>query len=269
MKTEEWKGGSSWNHVGDVIARADALPARPVPQSGKQSPYILGLLRREKHPPRNDIDVKWRTIAADSALGYTRAMQITNTFIPNDRADWRGWLKQHGSSMSEIWVVYHKAGTGRSGISYNDSLEEALCFGWVDSLIQKIDEEKYARKFTPRKAGSKWSELNKHLVAKLVQQGHMTAAGLAKVDFRLSEAQPERPKRPKLPLPDWLKDGLMASPAAWENFQRLAPSHQRNYIGWISDAKREETRQRRIQEAIQRLEKNETLESKFFRKELQ
>ncbi len=73
-------------------------------------------------------------------------------------------------------------------ISYQDSLEEALCFGWVDSLIQKIDEEKYARKFTPRKAGSKWSELNKHLVAKLIQEGRMTEAGLAKVDFPLAEA---------------------------------------------------------------------------------
>jgi uncharacterized protein YdeI (YjbR/CyaY-like superfamily) len=194
-------------------------------------------------------------------------MQITNTFIPKDRADWRGWLEQHGSSEREVWLVYFKAGAGRSGISYNDSLEEALCFGWVDSLIQKIDEEKYARKFTPRKAGSQWSELNQHLVAKLIQQGRMTSAGLSKVDFPLSEAPAARPKRPKLPLPDWLKAGLMASLAAWENFQRLAPSHQRNYIGWISEAKKEETRQKRLREAIARLEKNETLESKFFRKE--
>jgi uncharacterized protein YdeI (YjbR/CyaY-like superfamily) len=196
-------------------------------------------------------------------------MQITNTFTPKDRADWRSWLEQHGSSESEVWLVYFKAGTGRSGISYNDSLEEALCFGWVDSIIQKIDEEKYARKFTPRQIGSKWSELNKHLVAKLVNEGCMTTAGLAKVDFPLSEAPASRPRRPALPLPDWLKAGLTASPRAWENFQRLAPSHQRNYIGWISDAKKEETRQRRIQEAIARLERNETLESKFFKKESQ
>ena len=200
-------------------------------------------------------------------LGYTGSMQITNTFIPKDRADWRSWLAENGSSATEIWLIYYKAGTGKAGISYQDSLEEALCFGWVDSLIQKIDGEKYARKFTPRKAGSKWSELNKHLVAKLVQQGRMTAAGLARVDFPLSEAPAARPKRPMLPLPDWLKAGLMTSPEVWENFQRLAPSHQRNYIGWISDAKKEETRQRRIQEAIARLQKNETLESKFFKKE--
>jgi uncharacterized protein YdeI (YjbR/CyaY-like superfamily) len=199
------------------------------------------------------------SIAAGAGLIYTETMKITQTFHAPDQAAWRNWLAKNAASANEIWLIYYKAGTGKSGISYNDSLEEALCFGWVDSIIQKIDEEKYARKFTPRKAGSKWSELNKHLVAKLVQQGRMTAAGLATIDFPLSEAPAARPKRPKLPLPDWLKAGLMTSPGAWENFQHLAPSHQRNYIGWISDAKKEETRQRRIQEAIARLEKNETL----------
>ena len=193
------------------------------------------------------------------ALDYTVTMQITRTFTAPDRATWHDWLVEHGTHATEVWLVYYKAATGQPTISYQDSLEEALCFGWVDSLIQKIDEEKYARKFTPRKAGSKWSELNKHLVAKLIQEGRMTEEGLAKVDFPLSEAQSTRPKRPQLPLPDWLKAGLMTSPRAWENFQKLAPSHQRNYIGWISDAKKEETRQRRIQEAIRRLEKNETL----------
>ncbi|HVM70191.1 MAG TPA: YdeI/OmpD-associated family protein, partial [Anaerolineales bacterium] len=144
-------------------------------------------------------------------------------------------------------------------ISYQDSLEEALCYGWVDSIIQKIDEEKYARKFTPRKPGSKWSELNKHLVAKLIKEGRMTEAGLAKVDFPLEQAPSRRPSRPALPVPDWLQEGLMASPPAWENFSKLPPSHKRNYILWISDAKREETRQKRIREAIGRLEKNERL----------
>jgi uncharacterized protein YdeI (YjbR/CyaY-like superfamily) len=186
-------------------------------------------------------------------------MQITQTFTAPDRETWRNWLAQNGTNETEIWLVYYKASSGKMSISYQDSLEEALCFGWVDSIIQKIDEEKYARKFTPRRKGSKWSELNKHLVAKLVREGRMTEAGLTKMDFPLKEAQSSRPKRPALPLPDWLKAGLMSSPQAWENFQKLAPSHQRNYIGWISDARKEETRQRRIQEAIARLERNETL----------
>jgi uncharacterized protein YdeI (YjbR/CyaY-like superfamily) len=200
-----------------------------------------------------------QTIAPAPALLYTGNMKMTQTFTAPDRAAWRSWLVEHGTTETEVWLVYYKAGTGKSGISYNDSLEEALCFGWVDSIIQKIDEEKYARKFTPRKAGSKWSELNKHLVAKLVEAGRMTEVGLAKADFPLHEAQSSRPKRPELPLPDWLKAGLMTSTKAWENFSKLPPSHRRNYIGWISEAKKEETRQRRIHEAIRRLEKNETL----------
>ena len=93
-------------------------------------------------------------------------MKITQTFTAPDRATWREWLVEHGASETEVWLVYSKAGRGKASIPYEDSLEEALCFGWVDSLIQKIDEENYARKFTPRKPGSQWSELNKHLLAR-------------------------------------------------------------------------------------------------------
>jgi uncharacterized protein YdeI (YjbR/CyaY-like superfamily) len=181
-------------------------------------------------------------------------MKMSQTFTAPDRQTWHDWLSEHGASESEVWLVYYKAAAGKPTISYQDSLEEALCFGWIDSLIQKIDEESYARKFNPRRVGSKWSELNKHLVAKLVKEGRMTEAGLAKVDFDLGEAPKARPKRPPLPLPEWLKDALMTDPVAWENFQKLPPSHQRNYIGWISDAKREETRQKRIKYALERLQ---------------
>lgn len=181
-------------------------------------------------------------------------MKITQTFVAVDRKSWHDWLEEHGSNEKEVWLVYYKAASGKPTISYQESLEEALCFGWVDSLIQKIDEESYARKFNPRRAGSNWSELNKHLVARLIQEGRMTPAGLAKVDFDPAEASVSRPRRAPLPLPDWLKEALMAYPAAWENFQKLAPSHQRNYIGWISEAKRDETRQKRIKLAVERLE---------------
>ncbi|HEY5269292.1 MAG TPA: YdeI/OmpD-associated family protein [Anaerolineales bacterium] len=186
-------------------------------------------------------------------------MEITKTTYAANRSEWRAWLEQHHATETEAWLVYYRKECGKPSATYLESLEEALCFGWIDSIIQKIDDEKYARKFNPRRAGSKWSELNKHLVAKLVKEGRMTGAGLATVDFNLPEADASRPKRPELPLPDWLKAGLMTSPKAWENFNSLPPSHRRNYIGWISDAKKEETRQRRIWEAIERLEKNKTL----------
>jgi uncharacterized protein YdeI (YjbR/CyaY-like superfamily) len=186
-------------------------------------------------------------------------MEMTKTTSAANRSEWRAWLEQHHATETEVWLVYYKKGCGKLSVTYLESLEEALCFGWIDSLIHKIDEEKYARKFNPRRPGSQWSELNKQLVAKLVKEGRLTGAGLATVDFSLPETDVPRAKRPELPLPDWLKTGLMTSPKAWENFSKLPPSHRRNYIAWISDAKREETRQRRIREAIRMLEKNERL----------
>jgi uncharacterized protein YdeI (YjbR/CyaY-like superfamily) len=186
-------------------------------------------------------------------------MQMTMTIYAANRTEWRAWLEQHHATETEVWLVYYKVGTGKPGVTYEDSVQEALCFGWVDSNVQKIDEEKYVRRFTPRRADSKWAESNQHRVAKLIKEGRMTKAGLATVDFSLPEADARRPKRPQLSLPGWLKTGLMFSPKAWENFNRLPPSHRRAYIAWISDAKKEETRQRRIQESIERLEKKERL----------
>ena len=186
-------------------------------------------------------------------------MDITRTFAAPDRAAWRTWLAGHASTDAEIWLVYFKKHTGKPTVSYLDSLEEALCFGWVDSLIQKIDDDRYARKFTPRKTGSKWSEVNQRLAAKLIREGRMTEAGLARVDFSLAEVEPPRQRPVDMPPPGWLKTGLRTSPLAWENFEKLPPSHQRRYIVWISDAKRDETRQKRIREAIALLEGNKRL----------
>ena len=98
-------------------------------------------------------------------------MQITATFTAPDRQAWRDWLARHGSSETEIWLVYYKKHTGIPSVTYTEALEEALCFGWIDGIRQKIDEERFAQRFTPRRPGSAWSELNRHLVAKLVEQG--------------------------------------------------------------------------------------------------
>jgi uncharacterized protein YdeI (YjbR/CyaY-like superfamily) len=95
-------------------------------------------------------------------------------------SEWRAWLAEHHDRETEIWLVFYKKHTGKPGISYQDALEEALCFGWVDILVRRLDDERYAQKFTPRKARSNWSEINRRLFARLVEEGRMTAAGLAK-----------------------------------------------------------------------------------------
>ncbi len=184
-------------------------------------------------------------------------MKISNTLYVATRQEWRAWLEQNYQAESEIWLVFYKAHTGRPSIPYEDSVEDALCFGWIDSIIQKIDEERYARKYTPRTNTARWSASNKRRVAKLLREGRMTAAGLAKIEdlSTFSEDAPEsRPK--ELVIPAHIEEVLRQHPQAWENFCNMSPSNQRIYIGWITDAKRAETIDRRLQKAIERLEQN-------------
>ena len=186
-------------------------------------------------------------------------MEMRKTLHATDRDKWRSWLEQNHVEEREVWLIFYKAHTGQPNIPYEDSVEEALCFGWIDSLIQKIDEDRYGRKFTPRRPGSKWSDLNKRRVLRMIESGRMTEAGLVLVDFPLSDAKALPKRRPMPDLPDWLEEALKAYPKAWENFNRLPPSHRLRYIGWISDARKEETRQRRIREAVSLLEKDQRL----------
>jgi uncharacterized protein YdeI (YjbR/CyaY-like superfamily) len=188
-------------------------------------------------------------------------VKINTLLYVRDLAEWHTWLEQHASDQSEAWIVFYKGHTGQPCISYDDALDEALCFGWIDSLIQKLDESRYARKFTPRKNIAKWSEVNKRRVARLVRDGRMTAAGLAKLEEITTDPDMPVAKRPlDIPIPAKIEQAIRnASPAAWENFLSMAPSYRRTYILWLSDAKRPETFEKRITEAVRLLEQNQTL----------
>lgn len=106
-------------------------------------------------------------------------MEIGETLLVTSRQEWRAWLAQHHAGRREIWLVYYKKDSGKTGISYEESVEEALCFGWIDGAIKGIDEEKYAGRFTPRRPKSPWSASNRVRVARLLEEGRMTEAGLA------------------------------------------------------------------------------------------
>lgn len=186
-------------------------------------------------------------------------MKITNSIYISDRQKWREWLRENHSTCTEVWLIYYKKHTGKPRIAYNDAVEEALCFGWIDSTIQRIDNEKFAQKFTPRKNLKKWSELNKQRVRKLIKTGLMTEAGLEKIDWQAFNSEVEDKRNTKLQTPDYMKQALQAAEPAWENFQKLAPSYRRNYIMWITTAKRRETRQKRLKEAIELLKENKKL----------
>ena len=176
-------------------------------------------------------------------------MKITKSFTPANLSDWRTWLEKHHDREQEVWLVYYKAAHGKTNIDYESSVEEALCFGWIDSIIQTIDEEKYARKFNPRRMDSKWSETNRRRVLKVIREGRMTEVGMAKVTFNLDEVDDSKPKskRASVQMPEKMEQALKSRPGLWEAFQNVSPSYQRNYILWLSDAKKPETFARRLQ----------------------
>ncbi|HEV8580913.1 MAG TPA: YdeI/OmpD-associated family protein [Thermoanaerobaculia bacterium] len=175
-------------------------------------------------------------------------------YVPN-REEWRAWLEKHHASESEVWLVYFKKHTGRPRVSYDEAVEEALCFGWIDSIVKTLDEDRYMQKFTPRVNARMWSRLNLQRVEKLIAQGRMTAAGLAKLPADV--APPAERYSADSPLPDFFAAALKENAAASERFAGLAPALRRNIVRWVTEAKKEETRQRRLAEAIRRLERGE------------
>ena len=186
-------------------------------------------------------------------------MTLQNTFRATDRESWRLWLAENHASQRVVWVVFAKKHTGERCMSYEESVEEALCYGWIDSIIKRIDDATYARKFTPRTDNENWSETNKRRVAKCIREGRMTEVGLAKIRYSNVE-RPPRPSKPKvLPVPSFMTKTLKTDPKAWKNFNALTPSHQRRYALWVNTAKREETRIKRLKEAIQLLAQNKKL----------
>jgi uncharacterized protein YdeI (YjbR/CyaY-like superfamily) len=182
--------------------------------------------------------------------------QTLKTLDVRSCATWRKWLAQHHDSESEVWLVFHKRHTGQPSILYEDAVNEALCFGWIDSLIRRLDDARYARKFTPRKADSRWSTRNRRRYAQLKASGRLMPAGSHRAPTDRSRDAPERsPSK----IPQYILKGLRRRPSAWSQFARLAPSYRRTYIGWIDGAKQNTTKMRRLQEAIRRLAAGKTL----------
>jgi uncharacterized protein YdeI (YjbR/CyaY-like superfamily) len=174
-----------------------------------------------------------------------------------DREAWRSWLENHHRAQKGIWLVFYKKHTGRPTLNYDDAVEEAICFGWIDGLIKRLDEERCARIFTPRAARSTWSALNIRRAKKMIREGRMIPVGLK--TFRQFRGRHSCVSRADPNPPPELLGSLRANATAFAYFCTLAPSHRRRYVGWILDAKRPETRVRRLEEALALLEKGQKL----------
>ena len=165
------------------------------------------------------------------------------------RSKWQQWLAKHHASSPGIWLVRHKQHSGVTSMPDEDLVNEALCFGWIDSLVKRLDDDRFAIKVTPRKATSKWSDINRKRWKELKAAGQLTAAGLAAAPT--ANTYGARPAVPALPA--YIAKAFKTNRSAWQFFQQLAPTYRRDFVVWIHIAKRPETREKRIRESIELL----------------
>jgi uncharacterized protein YdeI (YjbR/CyaY-like superfamily) len=171
------------------------------------------------------------------------------------RGQWRTWLVENHAAATEIWLVFYKKHTGRPGVAYVEAVEEALCFGWIDGIVKRIDDEKHTIRFSPRRKNSIWSELNKQRVGRLIEAGRMTEAGLAKVDEAKANGQWDKAAQREDPtlVPPELTAALARNAKARQSFAKLAPCYRKQFIYWVASAKRDETRCKRLAQAVRLL----------------
>jgi uncharacterized protein YdeI (YjbR/CyaY-like superfamily) len=175
-------------------------------------------------------------------------MNVTKTLHVTNRKDWRKWLREHYKTEKEIWLVYYKKETGRRRIEYNTAVEEALCFGWIDSIVKSLDRERTAQRFSPRKPKSKYSPANKERLRKLLKQRKV----IKEVRETLSDLSEEKFEVPQ----DILKE-IKANKEAWKHFQKFSEAYKRIRIGFIDGArKRPEEFKKRLRYFIKMTEKN-------------
>ncbi|MEV6632132.1 YdeI/OmpD-associated family protein [Actinoplanes sp. NPDC051470] len=177
---------------------------------------------------------------------------MTDAVFFTDAAELREWFEKHHDSAPELFVGYYKKHVKKPGITHTEAIEQALCFGWIDSIGRRIDDERHQVRFTPRRKGSVWSAVNIATVARLAEQGLMRPAGQKAFDERKPDRVAvysyEQPADAQL-TPEQLAE-LKADPHAWEWFSAQSPGYQRSAIHWVVSAKRDETRSRRLAQLI-------------------
>ena len=174
-----------------------------------------------------------------------------NSFHPLTLQEWRAWLEDHHTRREGVWLISYKKATGKARIEYDEAVEEALCFGWVDSKPNKLDEERSMLWFAPRKPGTGWSALNKQRVERLIAEERMAPAGLAKIEAARQDGSWNALDAVEaLEIPADLLAALRANPAALAYFEAFPRSVKRSILEWILQSKKGETRAKRIDETV-------------------
>lgn len=179
---------------------------------------------------------------------------------PKTRAGWRSWLKRNHAKCDGVWLIYYRASPGKSRLSWDDAVREALCFGWIDSKVKPIDDERYKQIFTPRKPRSVWSKINKQYISELIDVELMTDAGLRAVDVaKKNGAWSLLEPVDALIVPPDLELALRRSKRAREEYEALSKSAKRAVLYSLYSAKREDTRAKRLAKALAELEGGQSL----------
>ena len=174
-----------------------------------------------------------------------------------DQSRFRKWLQANHDKTDELWVGYYKKATGKPSITWPESVDEALCFGWIDGLRKSIDEEAYRIRFTPRRDGSNWSDVNTRRAKELKELGMMEPAGIRAFEKRKRDSASPSRKPESIELSKEFEAELKSNKKAWKYFNALAPSVRKLSVGWVMSAKREETRLRRFAVLIESSEKEQ------------
>ena len=160
-------------------------------------------------------------------------MDLGETLYITDRKKWRSWLAKNHNKKKDIWLIYYRKSSGKERIPYNDAVEEALCYGWIDSIMKKIDEEKFVQRFSPRRSNSVLSQLNKERIHVLIKQKKMTARGLTAVKHAFDASS----KDSKCVIKTDILKSLKEDKKIWENFQKFPESYKRIRIEWIESTR--------------------------------
>jgi len=172
-------------------------------------------------------------------------MKLGKTFYARNRREWRSWLFRNHRTAPEIFLVYYKKHSGKPRVSYNDAVDEALCYGWIDSILKPIDGDCYAQRFSPRRPTSRLSAMNHERVRRLIAARRMTRAGLARI-AHVFDHRKDTKQRLKWEIPEDILKRLKRDPTIWKNFQRFPESYKRIRIGWIAATRRRDTHAQRL-----------------------
>ena len=184
--------------------------------------------------------------------------ELDEAYHFKNRDEWRIWLKENHKSSEGLWLIHYKVKSKKLSVRHREAVEEALCFGWIDSKLKSIDEERFILRYTPRKGKSVWSKINKNAAEKMILEGKMTEAGLEKINLAKKQGlwDSAYTNLVKERIPTDLKTALCKNKKALINFNGFANSYRNTYIGWIKNAKSKSTRKRRISVVVKRSEQN-------------